>query len=638
MFEQSVINDLLTIQGVEGALLSNANGEVLARRMPDHMNTEQMQAAANLINQNRGAASSAVGNLKYCEFRYHDKNVFIYYLNHGQLLLLCSAKVNPERTALEVSLLSVAIEKLLADLNNHSTAPQSAKYAIPSPTASRSEAQSEIKKSRGKGLTALITAAVIVILLLGGGFFFLLGKTTGTQQLTTKMEAHAGATGASAQEAKTVAVEEFAAITPAHQPAETILRLHGSNTIGAKLGPALAEEFLKKKLKGMDIVAISAGIPDEQSIEGTLPDGRRVAVEIHAHGSTTSFKGLNEEVCDIGMASRSIKSKEVDMLSRFGDMTSTASENVLALDGIAVIVHPANAVSKLSQQQIADIFTGKTADWSELPESHLSGAIRVIARDEKSGTWDTFKSLVLHGEALKATAQRIEDSRVLTESVADNKNAIGFIGLPYIKPSKAISVSETGTAAVFPTVFTVATEDYPLARRLYLYLPQNTASPLSRSFVEFALSMAGQDIVHDIGFVELTIDKQQPEIPANAPAQYLSEVNTATRLSLNFRFRIGSSTIDNKGLRDIDRLIAFLNTPENRNRSIKLFGFADNIGARDVNCRLAEGRAQQVAEQLSAYGIRVSSVQGFCDDMPVASNLTAAGREKNRRVEVWLEQ
>ncbi len=70
----------------------------------------------------------------------------------------------------------------------------------------------------------------------------------------------------------------------------------------------------------------------------------------------------------------------------------------------------------------------------------------------------------------------------------------------------------------------------------------------------------------------------------------------------------------------------------------KLFGFADNIGARDVDCRLSEVRAQQVADQLSAYGIIVGTVQGFCDDMPAASNLTASEREKNRRVEVWLEK
>jgi phosphate transport system substrate-binding protein len=84
--------------------------------------------------------------------------------------------------------------------------------------------------------------------------------------------------------------------------------------------------------------------------------------------------------------------------------------------------------------------------------------------------------------------------------------------------------------------------------------------------------------------------------------------------------------------------VEFLNTSENRDRTIKLLGFADNLGSHEINCSLSEVRANQVSTLLEARGMSVDIVQGYCDDMPVASNETSSGREKNRRVEVWISK
>src|SRR5271163_225613 len=118
-----------------------------------------------------------------------------------------------------------------------------------------------------------------------------------------------------------------------------VLRLHGSNTIGAELVPALAVAFLKAQ-GAQDISTKSPG-PDEFTVTGT-ENGKPTAIEIQAHGSATAFKDLVAGSCDIGMASRKIQAAEVSNLSSLGDMTGPASEHVLGLDGLAVIVNRSN--------------------------------------------------------------------------------------------------------------------------------------------------------------------------------------------------------------------------------------------------------------------------------------------------------
>uniref|UniRef100_UPI004056876F substrate-binding domain-containing protein n=1 Tax=Candidatus Electrothrix sp. TaxID=2170559 RepID=UPI004056876F len=198
------------------------------------------------------------------------------------------------------------------------------------------------------------------------------------------------------------------ACSAATQTKKTILRLHGSNTIGAKLAPDLAKAFLIK-MGAVSVEQVNLAANTEMNIEGTFPEQNLVQViEIKAHGSTTGFQGLEQGQCDIGMASRKIKEKEVKKLSFLGDMTGLASEHVLALDGVAVIVNAANPVaSNIDVDTLRDIFCGKITDWSEL--NGTPGKINLYARDEASGTHDTFKSLVFGKKcSLSSSAARFD--------------------------------------------------------------------------------------------------------------------------------------------------------------------------------------------------------------------------------------
>jgi phosphate transport system substrate-binding protein len=317
-------------------------------------------------------------------------------------------------------------------------------------------------------------------------------------------------------------------------------------------------------------------------------------------------------------------------------MSSPASEHVLGLDGIAVIVNKNNPVESLNKSQVAQLFTGEVTDWSEIGGD--KGTVAIYARDDKSGTYDTFKNLVLGTKPLVKTAHRLEDSRELSDAVARDPNAIGFIGLPYIQNAKAIAVSEGDAASLMPNRMTVATEDYPLSRRLFLYTPASPSNDLTLKFLNFALSSEGQGIVEKIGFVGQNVQTVTSLVPPKASAHYRSLTHGAARLSLNFRFRAGQTELDNKAKDDLDRVVTFLSDQHYSGDNVLLFGFADNKGSPRVNCDLSQKRAQAVKDQFVLRGVHPAATTGFCSDLPVASNDSEDGREKNRRVEIWLKK
>lgn len=252
-------------------------------------------------------------------------------------------------------------------------------------------------------------------------------------------------------------------------------------------------------------------------------------------------------------------------------------------------------------------------------------------------TFDTFKSLVLkpNGAALAPSASRYESSSRLSDAVAADPHAIGFIGLPYVRHAKALAVAESaGADAIVPTGFTVGTEDYPLSRRLYFYVPATQSNRLMRDFIQFTLSEAGQAVVEDTGLVSQRIRIEQPRPRPDAPANFRELTAGAERLSVTLRFDTKTGRLDNKGLQDIERLVEFM--ARNRDREILLLGFTDAGSDPAAALALSRSRAAAIGQMLSARGLYPAVVEGFGGALPVASNATASGRRKNRRVEVWI--
>ena len=414
--------------------------------------------------------------------------------------------------------------------------------------------------------------------------------------------------------------------------AEPDLRIHGSNTVGDELLPALLKTWLNKQgYREVTTRQDGAG----SVLTGINGAGKGVEVEVQALGSSSAFTALDRGATDIGMASRRIKEQEVERLKRLGRCDTAACEYVIALDGIAVIVHPDNPLHQLKRETIQRIFSGEVSDWSEV--GGRGGAIKVYALDNNSGTYDTFRSLVLGKSSLVSNARRDASHSAISSMVARDANAIGFVGLPFVNDSKALSVSDGDSYPVTPSSFSVGTEDYLLARRLYFYLPEASATPMAREFVEFALSDEGQKVAELIGFVSQEVMAARVELREDVPQEYRQLTEGAERLSLNFRFRAGTTELDNKAKRDVQRLKAFLQRPENRGRELMLFGFADsNESMPIVSLQLSTDRADNVADLLVKQGLRPGKVRGYGSTVAVGSNSTPTGQAKNRRVEIWL--
>lgn len=425
----------------------------------------------------------------------------------------------------------------------------------------------------------------------------------------------------------------FAAL-PVPPDGAPVLRIQGSNTIGAELGPALIKGMLQQQ--GYSQIRVEPGPrANEQFIVGRDDKGVRVKVALAAHGSSTGFKALGENQADLAASSRPIKPEEARRLVDLGDLRSRNGEQIIALDGLAMIVNPVNPVRSLSVEQLGGIFAGDISDWSEV--GGTPGPIDLYARDDNSGTYDTFKELVLasQGKSLSAKARRYESSEELSDTVATNPRGIGFIGLPYVRKARALDVSDGSAAAMPPSSASISTEDYPLARRLYLYTPTVTPNPWVKALAEYAQSPAGQEIVAANGFIGQQPQSLDVEPSSAMPASYRDLAQRGQRLSVNFRFAEGSATLDNKALRDVERVLAYVKA-NGQGKKLALIGFSDEK-ADDSRARLLSRlRAMAVRRELFKAGVVPEEVTGMGNLLPVATNDDAVGRIRNRRVEVWV--
>ncbi|SHM80531.1 substrate-binding domain-containing protein [Phytopseudomonas punonensis] len=413
-----------------------------------------------------------------------------------------------------------------------------------------------------------------------------------------------------------------------------VLRIQGSNTIGAKLGPALVRGLLQEQ--GFNDIRTTATQENEQAVSGLNAAGRKVTLTIAAHGSGTGFTAISQGSAELAASSRPIKDSETASLSSLGNMKSADAEQVIAIDGLAIVLHPSNPINTLSTLQLAQIFSGEISDWAQV--GGRPGTIDLYARDDNSGTFDTFKELVLsaNGKQLSTKAKRFESSEQLSDSVARDANGIGFIGLPYVRSAKAVAIASGGSQPMAPSVTLIATEDYPLSRRLFLYGPQNGVNPWAKALLQFAQSPRGQAVVAQNGFIAQTVEAVKITATPDMPQAYQDLAQKAERLSVNFRFQEGSASLDNKAQQDLRRVLDYLRQHDKLQQKVVLVGFGDPKAVSARAELLSKLRAMAVRRELVREGVILRDVAGLGDELPVADNEGDSGRLKNRRVEVWV--
>src|ERR1700737_3982925 len=244
------------------------------------------------------------------------------------------------------------------------------------------------------------------------------------------------------------------------------LVIKGSDTLGAKLVPQLAEQFKSQQ-------------------PGTTFDRA-------AEGSTTGIAAIIDGTAQIGMSSRRAKPAEVGAASGKGvNMKPTT----VAYDGIAVIVNSANPIKGLTKKQVEQIFTGEISDWSAVGGS--SGKISVYTRNTSSGTYSEFKELAMKKRDYAPDSQKLAGNEQIAAEVGKNSNGVGYVGLAY---TKASGIKVMPIDGAMPSKESVLGKSYPYARPTFYYT-NGEPSGLAKEFVDFTLSDAGQKIVAQVGFV-----------------------------------------------------------------------------------------------------------------------------------------
>jgi phosphate transport system substrate-binding protein len=190
--------------------------------------------------------------------------------------------------------------------------------------------------------------------------------------------------------------------------------------------------------------------------------------------------------------SRPMKDNEVAAAKSHG---VNPVENVIVLDGIAVIVHPGNRVNGLTRKQTCDIYSGQVTNWSQV--GGPNAPIVMIQRESNSGTQDSFKELVM-GKYLPISkrAETQASNGAVKSRVATTPAAIGFVGHGYVDGSvKALDVD-----GVEANVQTIKSGKYPISRPLFMYT-NGQPTGVVKQFIDLPKSPEGQKIISEVGFV-----------------------------------------------------------------------------------------------------------------------------------------
>lgn len=265
---------------------------------------------------------------------------------------------------------------------------------------------------------------------------------------------------------------------PAH--AQDMLQIKGSDTL-INLVQRLAEVYMEEN------------------------PGKYIAVT--GGGSGTGIAALINEKCDIANASRLMKDKEIGMAQ---DRNVSPKRIVIALDGLSVITHPDNPVTQLTKDQIGAIFRGDIKNWKDV--GGPDAPIALYGRQSNSGTFVFFQDFVLKGD-YSQKMKRMNGNAQIVEGIRKDKNAIGYVGVGYLKDASDLSVikvaSQPGGEYASPlNAADVKSGKYPLVRPLNQYVDGRPSAAVAE-FLKFELGPRGQEIVLEEGFFPIPAEYEE---------------------------------------------------------------------------------------------------------------------------------
>ena len=430
----------------------------------------------------------------------------------------------------------------------------------------------------------------------------------------------------------------------------------GSDSVGEDLMPLVMQDFAA--LLGAT-VAGPTEFPDDvaQFVMTPQGGGDPFVIEIESNDTEVGFDRLIAGTADIAMASGPPTQTQINALAAQGRgvLLDPSQEYVVGVDSVLMTVHNSNPIEALSRQQLLSINNDETTNWVQVGGPDLT--IMAGARDGGSARRN-FENWAFGQERdLSPGTFELDRGRDMRNFVQDNPGAIGYSISDNIGDTKPVDLILDCGVVTEATPFKSKSEEYLLGRRIRLYIDNQNPKPEVRQLVNYMISPEADVHVDESGYFSLGIVEdggalarltnaarigQPASISRDIQRQISANLGGASRLSLTFRFPTNVFELDSKALRDLDRLVDYMERPENAGREFIFVGFADTVGPFGYNVRLSRDRAQQVLERArdhpdaNALLNKNLSTLGLSEAAPVSCNDNDYGRSRNRRVEVWV--
>lgn len=464
-------------------------------------------------------------------------------------------------------------------------------------------------------------------------------------------------------------IREFRLISATDEDVENLspmLRVWAPPYLADTLGRGVATAFLAARF-GPEIAWTDRS---DAVVRGDVADPQRkgvAAIDLTAASVPASLAAIATGQADVALTARPAAPREIARVREagLGDLRSRTGENVIALEALAIIASPDLNVAAIRLPEFRAALTDAAAPL-RLGEDAAPVTLHAPS-PANAATHALVSDLLLKDAALHANVATAARDAEILERVATGANAVGVVRYTSAV-ERPLAVRTACGITTAPSDFNVKTEGYPLTRRIFLYTPPATTNPAIGNFAEFA-EHSGARAIPNLGFVGLDI-LREPERAAprdaaregapneggpneDAPrdgaardgadaqtlAQYAAFTQDYESLSAVLRFRVGSSDLDGRARRDVRRVADFIRSRQVRPKEIRLVGFADSTGDVAVNQRLSTQRAAAAANAIRReLPDMPASTLGVGEIAPVACNSDEAGRQLNRRVEIWIEK
>lgn len=412
------------------------------------------------------------------------------------------------------------------------------------------------------------------------------------------------------------------------------LTVVGDTDATARLLPHLLHRFAE--IEGMSTRQIYL---TEEAFHVELED--RITGQVRARFRFSAPMGTNPNT---------INWDQVDLLVA-NQASNVARSRVLAMDSLVPIVSPDNPLHALNVRTLQDILDLRTTTWLKLTGSETEIDLYLATKPEGVGQ----SIFPIAGDRYANLDTSVLANRTVGDTIARNPYALGLVRLSDVGSARILNLTGSCGAQLKPNRISLKTRDYPFVQPIYLNVTLRRLPQIARRFLRFLDSDLAQREIAQSGYVDrgierIPFDRQAGRLshaiqqangafPLNDLQTLVKDLSGLDRLTPTFRFRPGSSDLDDRSLDHIRRLVDLINAGAFDGQTLTLAGFSDGEGSSGSNMRISSDRAEVVklallAQIENANVISIKSV-GYGEAFPISCDDSDWGRQVNRRVELW---